>query len=444
MSFQSALTELMKAPEYQASQSDIEAIELDYSSRELVLAAQLELNGERLEDHRQLLSTSSTVRPRIDSFGATLRKPFSTGTEIEIGPSYERALTPFLSPDRRSTVDWQILITQNLWKDAFGRSTKLRRARENFERKKELAASLLTQSQLLVEFESLYWDWALNLREAELQEKNVRRSREILRWVQGRFNRSAADSGDLLQAKAMLTQRELKVAELRSELIRVGTQIARYSSNVNWQPDSVELSVVRNPDLLASQWKADELSGESQLQYLLAKNEAMAAAERARETRESVRPELSLQASYGKNAIDPDGTQAIHNSFDDSHEYSTIGVVFRTGLDLSDESRKVEASKAQLKAAQQRMQAAESSNAIAWTQLKSDLTEQSNRLIKAKELVELQGKKADAERERFRKGRSTAFQAITFEQDAAEAEIMLWQLYAQMRKTEAQARLFVR
>lgn len=442
--FKSALQDVLNGPRVRATQDEIRSIELDYASRELVLQPVLQLDGKRTNENRQLFGSAAvSQRPRIDSAALTLTKPFGTGTAIEIGPTYQHALTPSLG-GYRDTVDWHISISQNLWRDFLGRSTDLRRAREDFQRKQELANALLKQSQMLLDFETLYWDWALALRVFELQEKNVKRGREILRWVQDRFNRAAAESTDLLQARALLTQRELELATLQSTLTQTGTRIEGFVPNHAWQPEPKELEVKRPAEELLTSWKTDSLDRPEMLEYILAVNEASAEEKKALEAREAIRPELQFAASYGKNAIDPAAEDALRRSYVEDHDYSTIGLVFRSGLDLGNERRKVESAKASRDAAIQRREGLIAQNRVAWDQLKREISELQARVERARELVDLQVKKANAERERYRKGRSTAFQAITFELDAAEAEITLWTLHALMRKTEARARLFAR
>ncbi len=446
--FKSALSEVMKSAEIQASQSEIQSIELDFDSREIVLEPYVEVTGQRLNENRELFTTvpgqAKQQKPRIDSLTMTLSKPFSTGTLVKVGPRWDNALTPNVTPDRRYTADWNISISQSLWKDFFGRSTRLRRARESFERKKQLAAALVKRGQVLVDFETLYWDWALALRQKELQEKNLKRSREILKWTQDRFNRSAAESTDLLQAKALLTQRELQLSVIQLTLTQAYARIERYIPRGTWQPDPVDLSVSRAPDKLTQEWKPDTLSAVTQLDFLQVQNEALAAEEAAKEAREAIRPELNLNLSYGKNAIDETSDPALRRSFDESHDYSTIGVTFRSGLDLGNEYRKAGAARASFDAASQRRDARQSENRVAWDQLKQELRDLDLQAQRVHRLVEIQMKKTNAERDRYRKGRTTAFEAITFEQEASEAEITLWQLYALMRKTEARARLFAR
>lgn len=442
--FNAVIKELEQAPEYQSHTSTIRAIELDFDSRELVLQPTVEVAGRRTHDRREQLSSTTTRKPRLDTIGVVLRKPFGTGTSVEIGPSWEQAFTPSLAPDHRTTANWQVAISQSLWRDGFGRSTRLRRAREDYQRKQQLAAARFKQAEMLVDFETLFWDWSYTLRQSELQEKNLKRSREILRWVQDRFSRSAAESTDLLQAKALLAQRELQVAALRLNLTQIRTRIERYLPGHFWQPELTDLQVERTPEALVWNWKADTLPTTTLLQYLESYNLAMASREAARESREAIRPDVNLEFSYGKNAIDPDNSIAIRHSYEKDSEHSTVGLVFRSGLDFGSERRKVESARATQVAAEQRLAARDAENKVAWEQLKREISDLQLRIKTATELVDLQTRKANAERERYRKGRSTAFQAITFEQEASEAEITLWQLYALMRKTEARARLFAR
>lgn len=446
--FAAALGEVINSPEYQSNLSNIQSIELDFDSREIVLEPILQLQGTRTNDNRELFSTipgqARQQRPRVDTLSMTLSKPFSTGTLVSVTPQWVHALTPTTTPDERYYGEWSVAISQSLWKDFFGRSTRLRRARESFERKQQLADALSKRGQVLVDFESLYWDWALVLRQKELQEKNLKRSRDILKWTQDRFNRSAAESTDLLQAKALLTQRELQLSVLNLSVTQALTKLQRYLPNGNWQPDPNDLMIARKPESLTQEWKADALGDVQQLSFISAQNEALAETEKAKEAREAIRPELTLNLIYGKNAIDETSSAAVRRSTGESHDYSTVGVVFRTGLDLSSERKKVDSARAAKDSANQRREARGNENKIAWAQLKKELQDLEQQAKSAHELVDLQIKKANAERDRYRKGRTTAFAAITFEQDANEAEITLWTLYAYLRKTEARARLFAR
>lgn len=443
ISLNESLQAFSKAPAYQASESRLRSIDLDFSSKDLGLQPRIELNAARTLDDRESLSPGSR-KDRYGIYGLSLIKPFSTGTELRIAPTLEDARYLTLTPNERSTVDWQVSITQNLWRDGFGRSTRLRWEREDFDRLRQVAAGYRAQGQLLTEFESVYWDWALALREIELREKNVKRGQEILKWVRDRFNRSAAESTDLLQAQALLTNRQLQFESVQQRLTQIHARAERYLPGVKMRPDVAELSRARDIQTMTIPWKGNDTGRISRLDFLEAKFEAQIAQVTAREAREGIRPELGVQVAYGKNSIEPSRSDALRDSFNQDNEQHTIGMFFRTGLDLSQEYRKVESAQAAQQSAELRRQSLEGEDKIAWEQLQRDVSLLQGRIMTAEKLVGLQNSKANAERERYRKGRTTAFQAITFEQDAAEAEIGLLTLYAQMRMTEAQARQFAR
>jgi outer membrane protein TolC len=437
-----ALRDLERSPEYQSTQSSLRAVEMNYSTRDLVLQPIAEIEGKRSNEARETYTQVS--KPRSETLALTLTKPFSTGTQVKLIPSFEKAQIQALDPSERQAFDWQISISQNLWQDFFGRSTRLRWERERYQKLQEVAAVLRREAQLYVDFELLYWDWALAMRESELRSNNVRRGQEILRWVKDRYRRSAAESLDLLQAHALLNSRELQLATVAQTLNAVLARMYRFVPGVAWTPNPDELANARDPDALLAKWAGDGLNQPEPLELLEAQNAAGVADVKVKESRESIRPELKLQLAYGKNAIDMNRDTAISHALDESHEFNSISLVLKSGLDLTMEHRQVESARSERDSARQRREALESDATVAWKQLRRELEDLKKRIRVAEEYVKTQVSKAEAERQRYRTGRSTAFQSITFEQEAAEAEIMLWTLYASMRKTEARARLFAR
>lgn len=442
LSLAEAERQLFAAPAYQATEQDVRAIELDFESRDIVLEPVLVLSGKRIVDHREGYTPLGKTESQLLS--ATLHKPFSTGTDVSVSPFLERAFLPALTPNREHDFDWQVLITQNLWQDGFGRSTRLRWRREESEKRQRLAGALLRRAQLAIDFETLYWDWAFALREIELRAKNYKRSQEIFSWVQGRFKRAAAESTDLLQARALMTNRELQVAVAKENLIQAQARVQRFVPGAQWRPRLKDLAIERRPEDLVTDWRAENLAQPQRLELLAAQGEAQAAAVRADEARESIRPQLALQMAYGKNGIDPTSGTAVKQSFNENHEYTSVGLVLSTGLDLSREYKQVESARALKASAEGRRVSLESEGKAAWPTLLEQIRDLRARIVTANSLVDIQLKKNDAEKQRYRTGRTTAFEAITFEQDAADAEISLWTLYTLLRKAEAQARLFAR
>jgi outer membrane protein TolC len=440
--FSEALKEFSASPEYQSTEAQLRSIQYDFESREIVLEPQLQLSAVKYRDEREGYVAATKKRSQL--IGLTLSKPFSTGTEVSISPSWEKALLPTLTPDEQNDADWQVALTQDLWQDFFGRSTRLRRARENFERRQQIAGALLRRAQLLVDFENLYWDWASTLREQELRLKNYKRSQEIYNWVRGRFRRSAAEATDLLQAEALMTNRRLQLETVNQVLVQAEARMQRYLPGHTWRPKLDDLASDRQPEGLVAPWHEDSLSRPLKLEFLQTQNESEATDVRADEAREAIRPQLKLQLIYGRNGVDTEASTASRQSFNEHHEYTSVGVALVTGLDLSSEYKAVESARAAHAAAERRAAALQADARVAWQALQDQVRDLRTRIETARGLVQTQLKKNDAEKVRYRTGRTTAFEAITFEQDAADAEISLWTLYTLLRKAEAQARLFAR
>jgi hypothetical protein len=82
------------------------------------------------------------------------------------------------------------------------------------------------------------------------------------------------------------------------------------------------------------------------------------------------------------------------------------------------------------------------SSEIGWSDLLRQVEELKKQVDESNRLADLQVKKVQAERSRYNLGRSTVFQLITFEVDAGNAQIALYQVMAGLRKLESQARVF--
>jgi hypothetical protein len=147
------MADFAKAPEQESVRDQIRSIELDFASRDLLLQPTLELDAKRINEHRLLINP--VTKTRDDQVQAFLTKPFSTGTTIKLTPTFERTYYLTQDPHERWNADWQISISQDLWQDFFGRSTRLRRSREGFERRQQVASALGSIAQLQVDFESL-------------------------------------------------------------------------------------------------------------------------------------------------------------------------------------------------------------------------------------------------------------------------------------------------
>ena len=258
-----ALAELRLGQEFQSTDQNIRAIELDFATRDLVLAPQAQLSVTRYNEQRE--QTGFLFKDHTSTVSGSVSKPFSTGTKLTFTPSLEIAhiarSNGTVNVGPLNTFDYQFALTQNLWQDFFGRSTDLRWRRESADRKAQLATALQAQAQMQADFETAYWTWAMAIRERDLRRKNVTRGEEILRWTKDRYRRAAADGTDLVQAEALLANRQLQLLTVEQSLVQAGNRLAKYVRDLSWQPDPDEIGVERALPTMLTKWPVEDLGG---------------------------------------------------------------------------------------------------------------------------------------------------------------------------------------
>jgi len=115
-----------------------------------------------------------------------ISKKFSTGTTLAFtGETYKYDYTDPLTPGDPgySTGRLGISLTQSLWKDSFGRATRLRQDREALTAKLEKLSSDLKKRAALIQVESDYWDYLVAQENVKLKQANLERAKKITSLV---------------------------------------------------------------------------------------------------------------------------------------------------------------------------------------------------------------------------------------------------------------------
>ncbi len=437
----SYLEEVFKSSEeLRAIELDITSLQLEIEARELELSPTFAAQLVRFWDKRPSLSSSQQSKGTLTEL--SLSKPFSTGTSFNMLAGAETS--EYTSGgDEQNLLNWQLGVSQSLWQNSFGRQTRLRRQRDDNELRNRLLTLMQERQNILIEFELIYWDINYARQEVTIRQENLERSRRIFSWIKERYDRSAAESVDLLQGQTLVASRELQL-QLSEDNFK--TLQARLSEKMlggrDFIPDPEELKKDRElstltaiadfapPDpvlieTLQSKAKADFLKATADLES------------------DKLRPILEIGYAYGQQGLDTSFSRAHRESFSRHNNYHEVGVVFSMPLDLSLISKSRRSREATTQAQQLRAAKFSRQSDVQWEDLARTVQEQKQRVATAMKLAELQKDKGQQERVRYEKGRSTAFVAISFEQEAAEGDLLVLQLLAQLRRSEAQARLYV-
>lgn len=433
--------ELVKlhSDEYKAIERSIEAAEFEIKSRDLELSSTLTAELAEINDSQP--TTSNLIR-RSDSrfLDLNLNKLFSTGTTLGLSAGQE--LNQSSITGENNITDWEIKLTQSLWRNSFGKLTNLRRQSDGAEYKSRRFASEFQKHSLLIEIETLYWDLVTLLKEEEIRKGNLERSLKLEKWTRDRARRSAAEPTDLLQVQALASGRRLDLLSTQNRIKLITEKVGQYIPNLdikNLNPDPKSLVTDRDYKKLIIGTTAESPARLDVLaqKYLAEKN--LFEADRIKN---SLSPSLDAYVGYGKNGIDNDYSSSSRRAFNSDQEMSSIGLVFSMELDgdLKDDRRR----SAMLLAQSQSFfaKSLERNAQLEWSDFERNVQSLRGQSFEAKQLAEFQTKKSIEEQKRYQLGRSTVFQLVSFEQDAAEAELRYYLLLSNLRKTEARARVY--
>ncbi len=425
-----------------ASEKLLEAVQSEINARDLVLSPTLTSELSMYNDHRETLSTNVTNRNNSGLVDVSLTKPFSTGTRFSLNVRHD-LLRSDSFVGARDIASWEVSISQALWRDSFGRNTRLRRQAEKSELKSRQYSTLLVRQRHLISVENAFWDLALAVKEIEVRNQTIERSSALEKWVRRRIGKFAAEQTDLLQVQGLLGQRQLDLTAAKNRVEAAMNSLRAFVPSAQpemWKVDSKVLEQERNISMLLA---TSGGSGEPvRLDALSSKYRATQVKSEAEQISDSLKPQLDAFVSYAANGVD----QSVSGSWDRAksanYDAGKVGVLLSVELDQGLKNQRRKSAKLTAEAEAYRATALSRESMTGWSDLRRNIENLKQQAREARELSALQNRKVTAERRRYEQGRTTALQITTFEVDASESELRLYRTLADLRKAEASARAF--
>lgn len=432
-----------KSEALKAFDLSLESLEAEIRARDLLLSPIFTSELAVFRDNRQTLSPTSNRGGKSGLIDVSLLAPFSTGTTLAVNASHDMIGAGSLNTSGDVNVAaWEARISQALWNDAFGRSTRLRRQAEAYELKARRFSVYYQRQLFVLDVESAFWEFLLAKREESITKGNTERGTVLEKWSRGRFSQFAAEATDLLQVQALVSKRRLDEITARNH---IESSVARLKELIpgvepeTWQVKESALETDRDALRLVS---GKVGAAPMRMDALSANYAAEQAAYEARRVADSLNPTLDLYASYAANGIDAKKSEAWDKAGRAETTRTQVGVIFSTPLDFGLKSDQRRASRLSAESATSRAQGLGRASKIAWQDLQRSIVNLRAQVKEARVLADLQGRKVTSERKRFRQGRTTTLQMTTFELDASESELDLYRLMVDLRKAEGSARLF--
>jgi len=387
-------------------------------------------------------------------YGASvgLKKQFITGTGLALDYGTTRTQLYGL-PVPYEARAWNGLLSlgvqQSLWRNGFGSGTRRRRERESATQRLERLGLEAKARQTLTEAESAYWDYLFGVQDLAQKKDALQRAVRLKNWMDRRLSDGVADRSDVLQVQALSDLRQLELIGAEDGFKAARRKVADYLQVAGVEEvreeSGSDISLRRDPAVLADAGQAPV-----RIDTLLKVEEAKVRLAVADETSDAFRPDLKLQgllALNSKNPSNPAGTPEAGPTLvkfaDPVKPTAQVMLAFSMPLDRDAIDRGRFVSRAEAHSSKMLAERALFESKSAWDELVRRHGELSKRIEVLESLSKTQSEKATREQERLSRGRTTTFQVVTFEQDAADARLNLLRLKAEQRKLEAASRLFV-
>lgn len=374
-------------------------------------------------------------------YSFALSKTFSTGTAVSAkwGQTFTDTIGTigFVIQPRWESL-YQIGVSQSLWKNSFGRATRLRHEREDAMERVAILEAEKSGRQALIKAEEAYWDLVVKTLDIREKDEALKRAEKISAWTAKRFTNGIGDRADTLQIDALVATRKLEQLGARNAqetARRAFLDAIENPADQNIFPSTANLGTLRPLNVGGS--------GRQAIDVWMMQSQASAGETGAREAADAIRPDLSLQGAFGANARDASLGNSATSATGSDHNFYNVGIKLGVSLDFGLQNDIAAAARAEAKAARMIADKLNRDHGVSWREVVRQHSELSLSIALTEKLSKTLDEKLAREQTRLEIGRTTTAQVVTFEQEVASARQNLLELKSKQRKLEAQARLFL-
>lgn len=398
----------------QAAKETSEGAALRNSEATLMYSPTLFLDFQKLNDHeRNPMFEGAYEKIRTSTYTLGVRQLAPTGTALSV--SYTLNSADYVPRPRFWEGAPRIEISQSLWRNGFGSETRANRELLDAGALATRYSESFRVKATRAEAESAYIRLAAARGLVQVFKDSVAQAKDLLDWSKRRTNLNLGENSDLYQAQANYEARQLSLQSALDE-----ERSASREFNLLRQVDSDEVKeTLVLPDL-----KNAQVPARAQIRddVRAAREGARAAAAQAQLGVERNRPILEVYGAYAMNSRRADRGDAFSDSWKNDIPTSIVGVRFETPLFIGSQADAVKGYKKEKIAAQTLSDQKLFEQENEWKDLVLRLDEAKKRYGIAERLAGIQKKKVENERRQLRRGRTTTYQALIFDQDYNQAE----------------------
>jgi len=345
---------------------------------------------------------------------------------------------------RNSQATSSIELNFSLWQNFLGSKTKANISSIYNQHQFIKLNSLGLSMQEKIEAEIAYWHLFFCQKNVAIQQQALVSANKIFDYLYKKSQMNLAETNDVLQAKAMVQTKQLNLSQAKNQLNQAKI-IFNQKRNLNSQEVSENISEPNIASLQNYLFESDLQKQSPQNPFLLAqKNKMQANIALAEIEKENQKPMLNLYSSYTRNVAEANNKLAFNHSFnsDNRANSANIGIQFSMPINFLLVNQIIEGSEQQILAEKNQYQQQQLQYQNTWQNLNINGLALQENLKLALDILQIQKNKLNQERLLLKKGRTSTYQILMFEQDFSLAEANLWQIVYQLQQTIASRQIY--
>ena len=426
----------MRTESFQLLQAGRLIVDKSQKLANAVFDPSLEASANVVSDSSQAISPFAANRTVSQEYKTGASKFFRSGTKLtaEVGQrSGDITFTNVSDISFRESYA-SISLSQNLWKDFFGRQSRWR-----------LQAGELASQAAKLEIEENAQDWLVDIitvyynawfyqEQVRAARENLDRKRKLLEITRLKVRRGTAESPDLYQAKKSFNQAERNHIDAYQQLKEVWRWlVVSLSLDLEWlKLDPMKVHLELDQPVMGAQASCGSLGSfkmppsSKEIERLQKLKESQL---RLRKSyADALRPDLKLQANFTSNGVDATReSEALNDAFSGENPAVSVGVVLTVPLGRSQEKAEFQQALYDAKKAELDHSAAVDDQTIDWNNNCAKLYNWQKKRVQLVKSEKEQVLRNRLEEKRYRLGRSSLLSIIQAGDEATDEKLSLRQ-----------------
>lgn len=428
-----------------SSFQSIESLKLDSESTGLESLGKYDwtflANYNHLNQEKDVASPFEPEQIKQDTYGIGLKKYFSTGTsfETELGRSYNEILfnTPGINipkyEDRLS-----FTISQNLWADAFGKSSRAEVKSIQLRSRAEELSYAIAQQNWAMELIQLYNSAWLSQQQYFAALENAERRQRLVQVTKNKLSKGTSEKQDLLQVQSAELTSQNQLSKATTQLNETWKSLViKLGLPTEWiviPPSKIPMTL-SGPEKLAQSKCLNPILETDTFEVQKADLDKKSADEGLIAAKSKNSPQLQLVGGYNTNGIAATQQTAQQENFDATHPSWNVGLQLQIPLEgRSHQSVQLRATAQQIRSQNEYISTLDNKK-IEFITLCEKLKSISLELKNSEQAFKNQQERLELEEKRFRIGRSTTFSVIQAGDDKTFTEQQYQQTQAEYKNT---------